>query len=188
MRDLDRRGLIDIARLTGADTSVAQGVFEANQALNNLKWLAVVGASNWDRLQADGLTYTVFPARWHGSMKLMRSGNKILFYVSRVGRIVASAEIVGSPRRANVVWPNGVYSYRVELKPELIVPPEEGAKFSTEVERLSFVSNKVQWEGSVRGAVRLLPLVDFKLLRDALLRSANAKPSKEKTRSGAVKD
>lgn len=173
LRDLDRRGLIDISRITRPDASLAQGVLEANEALKDLKWLAVVNASNWDRLQAAGLTYTVFPPRRQASMKLMRGGNSILFYVSGVGRIVASAEILGTPRHANLVWPTGVYPYRVELRPELIVAPKEGAKFSTEVDALSIVSNKAQWEGSVRCAVRLLPLADFTLLRNALLRAAS---------------
>jgi len=175
LRDLARRGLLDIELLTRVDISLSQGVSLTSDALRNLTWLAVVNRSNWDRLQADGLRYTAFPACRAATIKLMRVGNRILFYVSGAGRIVASAEIVSRPRRVNLVWPSGVYPYRVDLKPEVVVHVNDGLKLSTQLDQLSFISNKVQWEGSVRSAVRLLPTLDFDRLSNVLSRLAERK-------------
>lgn len=173
LRFLGNRGVLDVARITSPTLSLTQAAAETNETLNELKWLAVVTSSNWNRLVSDGLSYTVFPSTRAASMKLMRGGNTILFYVSRIGRVVASAKIIAGPRYANLVWPTGVYPYRVELKPQLIVPLEEGVEFANSVQRLSFISNKAHWEAGVRGALRLLPPSDFRLLQKALASCAN---------------
>lgn len=141
--------------------------------LPSLRFLATVTPDSWHRLCSDGLTYTLLPRHSEVTASLMRPGCRIVFYVMQAYKFCAVAEVTGKPRRKNVVWRHGVFSFVVPLTPVRMVGVEHGISVRDLVADLEFVRNPSAWGQYFRGAIRIITARDYAAIADTLSKSSS---------------
>lgn len=136
--------------------------------LRDLRFVATVTQDSWTRLLDDGLTYTLLGRHAELTATVMRPRNRVAFYVVGSHRFCAIAEMTGRPKRKNVVWPHGVFSYVVPLAPIRVLELENGVPVQGLMTNLDFIRKPASWGQYLRGAIRIVSRNDYRTIADAV--------------------
>ena len=136
----------------------------AKHAIADMTFLATVQPGNWDLLKQEKLSFTAFPESPKGWHEVLRSGNRILFYVTRLGAVAGLASVTGKVRREPFSTGSTTYPLRVRLKPEIILDPTSAVKIKPLRERLSFIKNPKNWSNYVKFSLTPVSRQDFNLI------------------------
>ena len=118
----------------------AADVATAERSLAHLRWLAVVKPENWRRLLDAELSYTLLSGRYRNAAETLWPGASIVFYVLGRSRFVALATVSGRREVSRLVWPSSVFSYRIPLRANLVLPIDDGVPPEPLVPNLKFIS------------------------------------------------
>ncbi len=176
LTDLRKKGFV--RQSTHERSGDQHGVFraedlqQANKALTELRWLATVSPESWNLLIADSLDYTLLASRHEKPSELLRPGNWIVFYMSRRSGFIGAAEVAARREITRTVWPTGAFKYRIPLRRQFIVPESALVPVQPLLKTLGFIRNRESWEAYFRGAIRMIPGVDFDIIQGALRAAA----------------
>lgn len=142
-------------------------------------WIASTNRDNWGIIQKKNLWGV--PKRNKNSIERSKTGDKILIFVrqEKVGdtilpsAITAAYEISSKPfedeaqvfKKPPTMPGEEVFPYRINLKPVKIF--KEELDFKTLIPNLEFITNKKQWTGHLRTAMRTIPEEDYEYILKA---------------------
>ena len=155
-------------RVKGIPLFSGREIERAPSRMKKLRFIATVSPESWRRLLDDGLEYTLLSRHSARTVEVMQPGNEVLFYLTGHQKICAAARLVGVPQKKNIVWPRGVFSYLVPLKPLKIVDPQQGVDVKALASDLGFISKPRAWGMYLHGELRRVNVEDYSLLATAL--------------------
>ncbi|MDD4126326.1 MAG: EVE domain-containing protein [Methanomicrobium sp.] len=142
-------------------------------------WIASTNRDNWEVIKKKNLWGV--PKRKKNSIERSAPGDKILIFVRQENAgdtilpsaITAAYEITSKPfedqsevfKKPPTMPGEEVFPYRVRLKPVKIF--NEPLDFKTLIPKLEFITNKKQWTGHLRTAMRTIPEEDFEYIMKA---------------------
>jgi predicted RNA-binding protein len=142
-------------------------------------WIASTNRENWEVIKTKKLWGV--PKRNKKSIERSNPGDKILIFVrqEKAGdEIIPSAitgafEIVSEPfedespvfKKPPTMPGEEFFPYRVKLKPVEVF--EEPLDFKSMIPKLEFITNKKQWTGHLRTAMRTIPDADYEYIMKA---------------------
>ncbi|MDQ2951288.1 MAG: EVE domain-containing protein [Chloroflexota bacterium] len=141
-------------------------------------WMIVTSPANFDRTKALGFTQQGMKRRHLRKAERMAPGDGICWYVT--GRqAFAATGTIASPffESAEKIWVSDgapdIYPWRVRVKKERVLAPEDGVRAETLVPLLAFVRKwpKTSWRLAFQGNVHELPAADFGVISRAVARA-----------------
>ncbi|UUX92981.1 EVE domain-containing protein [Methanoplanus endosymbiosus] len=144
-------------------------------------WIASTNRENWEVIEKKNLWGV--PKRNKNSIGRSNPGDKILIFVRQEktdvkDEIIPSAitgafEIVSEPfedespvfKKPPTMPGEEFFPYRVKLKPVEIF--DEPLDFKSLIPELEFITNKKQWTGHLRTAMRTIPDADYEYIMKA---------------------
>jgi predicted RNA-binding protein len=139
-------------------------------------WIYVTNSDNWAVTKKTNILAA--SARYKNALSKVKKGDKCLVYVKSeiIAREKIEPKIVAQYEIASTVFednkkifvappllPHETFDFRIRLKPlGVFSTPVE---FKPLIQRLSFISNKKHWTGSIRGsAIVKIPKSDYDLI------------------------
>jgi len=120
----------------------------------------------------NNFSFVGFPSRNMNSIKDMKIGDLLVFYITKHSRFVACVEVIGEYFYSNTkVWDDDydLWPHRVRTKPIYFVNDvKEGIYIKDIWDNLSFISNKGKWGSQVQGSFRRIKEVDYNLIISTL--------------------
>lgn len=142
-------------------------------------WIASTNRDNWGIIQKKNLWGV--PKRNKNSIERSKPKDKILIFVRQENKgdtilpsaITAAYEIASKPfedqseifKKPMTMPGEEVFPYRVKLKPVKIF--KEDLDFKSLIPNLCFITNKQQWTGHLRTAMRTIPDEDYEYILKA---------------------
>jgi predicted RNA-binding protein len=142
-------------------------------------WIASTNRNNWEIIKKKKLWGV--PKRNKNSIERSVPGDTILIFVRQENAgdtilpsaITAAYEITSKPfedqseifKKPPTMPGEEVFPYRVKLKPVKIF--DEPLDFKTLIPKLEFITNKKQWTGHLRTAMRTIPEEDYEYIMKA---------------------
>jgi len=139
-------------------------------------WMASTNRENWEVIKKKNLWGV--PKRNKNSIERSSPGDKILIFVRQENlgddilpsAITAAYEITSKPfedqsevfKKPPTMPGEEVFPYRVKLKPVKIF--NDPLDFKTLIPKLEFITNKKQWTGHLRTAMREIPNEDYEFI------------------------
>ena len=124
------------------------------------------------RLCEGGLSYTLLSSKYENVARLMCPGRQIIFYMTGSSEFCGIACVSAEIQKKRTVWPNGVYAYRVPLRPVRQLLPKHGLRVKGMLTERDFVTSKEQWALYFRTTMRVIKPNGFQRLEFALTQQA----------------
>ncbi|MBI3852321.1 MAG: hypothetical protein HY298_18860 [Verrucomicrobia bacterium] len=142
-------------------------------------WLDLFTGATWDEFQKAGANVSGFRPRMRNAAKNVKPGDILLCYLTGVMRWVGALEVVGLSRDDRPIWKDVDFPVRFDVKPLVVLQPENGIPMSELEGRVNFYRSAKD-RGKFRGFVRMSPNrfgveKDGALVLD-LLRQAQSSP------------
>ena len=113
-----------------------------------------------------------FPERNKKSIKQMKPGDKIIYYVTKISKFMAAVEVSGPYFYSEKeIWddPYDLWPHRIKTKPICYLEnPDEGIYIKDIWDDLEFIKNKVRWGSQVQGSFRSLSEHDYNVIIEAI--------------------
>lgn len=117
-----------------------------------------------------------FPDRNKQSLKLMRPGDKIVYYVTKQSKFMAVVEVCGEYYYSEEpLWddPYDLWPHRIPTKPLVFINSCEDGIFIKDIwDNLEFIKKKVKWGSQVQGSFRKLSKHDGGIIEEAIKKMA----------------
>ncbi|MBP2132191.1 putative RNA-binding protein [Methanomicrobium sp. W14] len=142
-------------------------------------WIASTNRDNWEIIRKNNIWGV--PKRNKKSIERSKPGDKILIFVKQEtvedtiipSAITAAFEIASKPFedtaplfiRPPSMHGDESFPYRIRLRPIKIFPEE--LDFKALIPKLNFITNKKQWTGHLRTAMRTVPDEDYDFIMKA---------------------
>ncbi|ADN35549.1 protein of unknown function DUF55 [Methanolacinia petrolearia DSM 11571] len=142
-------------------------------------WIASTNRDNWEVIEKRNLWGV--PKRNKNSIERSSPGDKIVIFVRQENAgdtilpsaIMAACEITSKPFedlsevfiKPPTMPGEEVFPYRVKLKPVKIF--DDPLDFKSLIPKLEFITNKKQWTGHLRTAMRTIPEEDYEYIMKA---------------------
>ena len=138
-------------------------------------WMIVTSPANYERTKALRFSQQGMKKKHLRKAERMRPGDGICWYVTGEQTFAAVATITSAYfESAEKIWvSDGApddYPWRVRVKKERALQPEEGVRAASLVPKLTFVRKwpKTSWHLAFQGNVHELPAEDFALIKRAV--------------------
>lgn len=96
-------------------------------------------------------------------------GDKIIFYAAGLCQFAGIAEVTESIYQdGSQIWDNGLFPYRVKIKPEIYLPKNKWLDVKTMVDDLEYFKNKVQWSMHFMQNLRPVSEKDYKKIKEEM--------------------
>lgn len=142
-------------------------------------WLDLFTGTTWDEFQKAGANVSGFRPRMRNAAKSVQPGDILLCYLTGVMRWVGALEVIAPSKDDRPIWKDVDFPVRFDVKPLVVLSPENGIPMSELEGRVDFFRN-AQDRGKFRGFVRMSPN-RFTVEKDGalvleLLRQAQSSP------------
>ena len=97
-------------------------------------------------------------------------GDKIVFYATGISKFAGIAEVTESIYQdEKQIWKDGLYPYRVKIKPVIYLPKDKWINVRNMVNDLDYFKNKIQW--SMHFMQNLMPVSekDYEKIKKIML-------------------
>lgn len=142
-------------------------------------WLDLFTGTTWKEFQAAGAKATGFRDRNWKRAADIKKGDIFLCYLVGVKRWVGLLEVTGERRKdTSPIFQEEVFPVRFEVKPLVLLPPEQGVPMEHFKGKLSFYPSDAdagEWSGHVRGSPTRYKSADGDVIATAI-RAAAANP------------
>ena len=99
----------------------------------------------------------------------MLPGDKLVFYATGICKFAGIAEITESIYQDETkIWDNGVFPYRVNIKPIVYLKKEKWIDVRNLVDDLDYFKNKIQWSMHFMQNLRPINEKDYETIKKAL--------------------
>ena len=144
----------------------------------NAYWLDLFSRQTWKEFQDHGGNIAGFrEGRW-AAVSRMKSGDRLLCYLTRASRWIGLLEVVGEPFiDEEPIWSSQVFPSRVPVKVVMALAPQDGVPVISMKEQLTLFKgahDPNHWSGPFRQSARRLSTADGKAIVRAL-RDAQSK-------------
>jgi len=116
----------------------------------------------------NNFSFVGFPSRNMNSIKDMKYGDLLVFYITKHSKFVACVEVCGEYFYSNTkVWDDeyDLWPHRIKTRPILFVDKVKKGVFIKDIwENLSFISNKIKWGSQVQGSFRRISESDYDVI------------------------
>jgi hypothetical protein len=121
-------------------------------------WLNLFTGTTWREFQKAGTRISGFRKRQKRGAGRIESGDVFLCYMVGVSRWVGALEVVSGPfEDDDEIFGEETFPVRFEVRPLVILPPEQGVPMQQLQGKLSFYPQDMtnsRWSGAVRGSLR----------------------------------
>ncbi|MFF4419088.1 EVE domain-containing protein [Streptosporangium sp. NPDC001559] len=150
--------------------------------LGHKYWLAVYTEDTWNEFIAHGADVAGFPLRRRKSVRTMKRGDHLVFYVMGLKRLVGIAEITGGPYESDEqIWASGDYPLRVGVDLSVQAPrPEQGVPITELLGELDLFERRGDlgsWGVRLRGTPKVLSDSDGQAILAALHKALSGSAS-----------
>ncbi len=142
-------------------------------------WILVGSPENFETTRANGFRVQGFKSRHRKKVETMRPGDRLIYYLTGVQGFAAIARVTSTMFEDHTpIWisrnPKKAaedYPWRVEIEPELVLPPGQ----SVPAEELAPALHHTQkwpaahWRLAFQGQLHRIDEHDYRLLREALV-------------------
>ena len=119
-------------------------------------WLDLFTGTSWREFQDAGATTSGFRAQKKARVSRVKPGDIFLCYLTHVMRWVGALEITGPSSNTARIWQDDEYPVRLQVKPLVMLAPENGIPMGELEGKVSFYSS-LRDKGKYRGFVRTSP-------------------------------
>ena len=142
-------------------------------------WLNLFTGTTWEELRKAGSNITGFSEHRKGIASRIEPGDIFLCYLTGVMRWVGALEVIGLTRDSSPIWKDADYPVRFEVRPLILLEPEQGIPMDELEGRVDFFTgpkDKGKFKGFLRGSPNHFKSIeDGRLILD-LLRQAQQEP------------
>ncbi len=142
-------------------------------------WLNLFTGTTWEELRKAGSNITGFSEHRKGIANRIEPGDIFLCYLTGVMRWVGALEVIGPTRDSSPIWKDANYPVRFEVRPLILLEPEQGIPMDELEGRVDFFTgpkDKGKFKGFLRGSPNHFKSIeDGRLILD-LLRQAQQEP------------
>lgn len=163
-------------------------------------WMIISNEENFNITRDLDFTIQGLKSEYRRKVQRVEPDDRLLFYVSGLRKFTATATVTASYQEVDAnPWRNegkATWPYRVDIKPEIILEPEQYITAGLLAYRLDYVRRwpPENWYLAFQGNLHLLPKGDFflieeemkklKLGRDYIRDAAPPQPSSSRSRKG----
>jgi Cdc6-like AAA superfamily ATPase len=155
----------------------------SDSGVGNNYWLDIFTATTWKEFRDAGAHTSGFPQRRRNTVKKVQPGDIFLCYVTGVSRWVGALEVIGPSSDDRTIWKDGIYPSRLEVRPLILLEPEDGVRLAELEGHVSFFegpSDRPAYKFFLRSSPNLFKRQDdaefiFTLLKEAE-RNRTARP------------
>jgi len=144
-------------------------------------WLICVTKANFDIDRANGFQHQGFKAGLANKVKKMQPGDKVVYYITKIGKFGAIAEVVSGYYHddQHPIWPDKREIWPARARSREILSLEDGRMLDVKkiLDDLSFVETKDNWGIYFRGSLHSLAEEDYKLIESEMRKLAEPIPS-----------
>lgn len=119
-------------------------------------WIDLFTGTTWREFRAAGASTSGFSEKKAHQVQRVQPGDVLLCYVTGIMRWVGAFRVVGSIKDERQIWHERDFPVRLQVKPEVILDPEEGVPMKQLAGRVSFYSDLSAPHG-YNGVVRSSP-------------------------------
>lgn len=105
------------------------------------------------------------PNRNEKSVRKMKPGDKIVYYVTKESKFMAVVEVTGEYYYSEEqIWddPYDLWPHRIKTKPLCYIDDYENGVYIKDIwDGLSFIKNKIKWGSQVQGSFRSISEQDY---------------------------
>jgi len=105
--------------------------------INNY-WLDIFTAATWQEFQNAGAYTTGFPEKRRNTVKKVQPGDILVCYVSGLSLWVGALAVIGPSSDDRPIWRGDEYPSRLEVRPIIILDPEDGVPLAKLEGQVSF--------------------------------------------------
>ena len=138
-------------------------------------WMIVSSAENFEVNRSMGFSIQGMKSRHRKKAERMAPGDRVLYYLTGVQQFGGTATITSEYFEDHrPIWSSKKkgedYPFRVEIKPDIVLDPEQFLDARDMVPHLEYVRRwpAEHWHLAFQGNVHLLPESDFRLIEERL--------------------
>ena len=138
-------------------------------------WCLTTSPDNFARTAEHGWRVQGIKSRRERTAKQIRPGDKVIYYLTKVGAFAAVAEVTGEYFEDHEpIWsskPGEDYPWRFDITPEVVVEDQEAWVPADELrEQLEFPKKwpPEHWKLAFQGNIREWPRHDYEIVKSAL--------------------
>ena len=123
--------------------------------LDGSYWLDLFTGTTWMEFRAAGARITGFRPRMRNSVARIRKGDILLCYLTGAMRWVGALQVVGHSNDKRPIWTEFDFPERLEVKPLIVLEPENGVPMSELAEKAPFYRDDAsfkKFKGFLRGS------------------------------------
>jgi EVE domain len=158
-------------------------------------WMVVSSPDNFRKTREHGFTVQGLKSRHRKRAEAMRSGDRILYYVTGRMAFAGTVTLTSSMFEDHShLWRSSRreedYPWRVHLRADHVLDEAEWVPAKELAYRLEYVRKwpPEHWTLAFQGHVHQLPQKDFKLIEDEIRRTQSQRGGDESPRRGRVRD
>jgi hypothetical protein len=158
-------------------------------------WMVVSSPDNFRKTREHGFTVQGLKSRHRKRAEAMRSGDRILYYVTGRMAFAGTVTLTSSMFEDHShLWRSSRreedYPWRVHLRPDHVLDEAEWVPAKELAYRLEYVRKwpPEHWTLAFQGHVHQLPQKDFKLIEDEIRRTQSQRGGDESPRRGAIRE
>jgi hypothetical protein len=122
-------------------------------------WIDLFTGTTWQEFRAAGSSVSGFSKKKARTIERVQPGDILLCYITGIMRWVGALRVVGSIRDDRKIWHERDFPVRLQVKPELVLKPEEGIPMGQLGGKVSFYADASASRGFcgvLRGSPTLL--------------------------------
>lgn len=122
-------------------------------------WISLFTGTTWAEFRSAGASTSGYSQRRTRTIERIHRGDVLLCYVTGTMRWVGALKVVGPIKDDTRIWHERDFPVRLQVKPELLLDPEQGVPMRQLEGRVSFyhdTSDRQSLHGVVRGSPTLL--------------------------------
>ncbi|MFQ5951122.1 MAG: EVE domain-containing protein [Candidatus Geothermarchaeales archaeon] len=135
-------------------------------------WLVVTSPNNFRKDREElGFKFQGLPHHYRNQVQRMETGDRVLYYVMKLGRFGATATVTGDYfESSEKLWTDEeeMWPSRRPSRPDLVLADDELLDAKKLISDLSFVKNPDRWGVHFQGSIKTIPESDFKLIESEM--------------------
>ncbi len=138
-------------------------------------WMLVSSPENFEISRKMNFSLAGMKSRHRKKAVDVRVGDKVIFYLTRIGSFGATAEVKGEfYEDDSLIWvsdkPNEFYPFRFMIEPEIVVNEKSFVKAEELKDQMEYIKKwpKEHWKLAFQGNVHRLPESDYLLIKSVL--------------------